>query len=54
MRNECEWFEPCQRDAYAYCAHPDKGVIPVCAAHVNQFRLSPITFIETTTDSKDQ
>ncbi len=58
LRNECDWFDTCERDAYAYVAHPDKGVIPVCAGHVNSYQLSPITFVNsaaaTTTTSKDQ
>lgn len=45
LRDECEWFDTCEADAYAYVAHPDKGVIPACRKHVNDFRLSPITFV---------
>lgn len=47
LRDECEWFDTCEADAYAYVAHPDKGVIPACRKHVNDFRLSPITFVNT-------
>jgi len=51
LRNECDWFDTCERDAYAYVAHPDKGVIPVCAGHVTSYQLSPITFVDPPADT---
>lgn len=45
--DECEWFDACRFDATGMAAHPDKGVIPVCAQHVDLFHIPLICKIES-------
>ncbi len=35
----CDWFELCQEPSAGMAAHPDHGVIPVCATHVRLYRI---------------
>jgi hypothetical protein len=44
--DECDWFDACENTAHGMAAHPDKGVIPVCEAHVAAFGIHLITLIE--------